>query len=571
MACPAGFFFAGPSSVTCPKTASFSDLAAYHLGMVSDNAYIFYQALKSRDARFDGQFFTGVTSTGIYCRPVCRVKTPKAENCRFFAQAWQAESAGFRPCLRCRPELAPRDRKDAWSTEDASHTLALQAAHMLQETVQQQRDMSVADIAAGLGVSERHLRRICEAHLGVAPLQYLQTQRLLAAKALLTDTQLPITEVAASSGFSSLRRFNAAFLQHYRLAPTQLRKQNDQLSRKVIGATRHSETTHAEMFDASITIELGFRPPYHAQALLKFWQARQLDAIEYIANNQGFVPGSEAFLSKNGPSELVALIRSFQILHAGKLLRGWLHARPDLQKNVLHVRLADTLAPALPAITERLRAAFDLDADPAAIEATLGLHFKNSAGMRVPGSLEGFEIAVRAVLGQQVTVAAARTFTQRVVHSFGSPIQTPWPQITRCFPTPEQLACAKPEQLGALGIVRQRQAALIALSRAVAEGALPLNSPPKPMHVIEQLKALPGIGDWTAHYIAMRALRWPDAFPAGDIALHHALGLRDEKSPTKRARLAEQASQAWRPWRSYAVLRVWEGLHCSTQKTSKKP
>jgi AraC family transcriptional regulator, regulatory protein of adaptative response / DNA-3-methyladenine glycosylase II len=523
------------------------------------NDRAFYQALKSRDARFDGQFFTGVTSTGIYCRPVCRVKTPKAENCRFFAHAWQAESAGFRPCLRCRPELAPRAGGSAWTTEDASHTLALQAAQMLQEAVQQQHEVSIASIAARLGVSERHLRRIFEAHLGVAPLPYLQTQRLLAAKALLTDTRLSITDVAASSGFGSLRRFNAAFLQHYGLAPTQLRKEGKRDSAQHTAASDHD----------AITLELGFRPPYNAQALFKFWQARQLDAIELIANYPDSFPTVGTFSSQNSLKALSGgLVRSLQVQHAGKDLQGWLQAAPDLQKNVLRVRLSSSLAPALPAITARLRAAFDLDADPTAIEAVLGKHFKKqSQGMRVPGSVEGFEIAVRAILGQQVTVAAARTFTQRVVQAFGSPIQTPWPQINRCFPTATQLAQAQPEQLGALGIVRQRQAALITLSKAVASGDLNLNAPSQPLQVVEQLKALPGIGDWTAQYIAMRALRWPDAFPAGDIALHHALGLRDEKSPTKRARLAEVASQVWRPWRSYAVLRVWEGFQRRGRET----
>jgi AraC family transcriptional regulator, regulatory protein of adaptative response / DNA-3-methyladenine glycosylase II len=404
------------------------------------------------------------------------------------------------------------------------------------------------------------LRRIFETHLGVAPLQYLQTQRLLAAKALLTDTRLPMTEIAMSSGFGSLRRFNAAFLQHYSLAPTQLRKQG-----------RQTDAMQADR-DAAITLELGFRPPYDAQALLSFWKMRQLDAIEFIANSADSMPTNSHFsfqkgLARSTNASTGMVMRSLQILHAGRLLQGWLQAALDLQKHVLRVRLSDSLAPALPAITARLRAAFDLDADPAAIESVLGVHFKNSAGMRVPGSLDGFEIAVRAVLGQQVTVAAARTFTQRVVHAFGSPIQTPWPQINRCFPRPEQLAQAQPDQLGALGIVRQRQAALIALSKAVASGDLNLNAPSQPLQVVEQLKALPGIGDWTAQYIAMRALRWPDAFPAGDIALHHALGLRDEKSPTKRARLAEVASQVWRPWRSYAVLRVWEGFQRRGRET----
>jgi AraC family transcriptional regulator of adaptative response / DNA-3-methyladenine glycosylase II len=509
-----------------------------------------YLALKSRDARFDGQFFTAVTSTGIYCRPVCRVKTPKRENCRFFSLAAQAESAGFRPCLRCRPELAPWLNTPVWSTEDASKILALQAARMISDAAMTDADTSMAQIAVKLGVSERHMRRIVQAHLGVSPLQLLQTRRLLSAKQLLTDTRLAVQNVALACGFGSLRRFNAAFLQHYGMPPTRLRK----TSAANTDASQQTQHDYAGSFE----LQLGFRPPHDAQALFAFWQQRKLETMEFIVVGADSIRENSTFPLNSAAFQL---IRSICITHAGQSLQGWLHASLDLDKCVLRVRLSDKLAPALPQITQRLRAAFDLDADPAAIDAALSSSFTSGEGMRVPGSLDGFEIAVRAILGQQVTVAAGRTFTQRVLLNFGAPIQTPWPQVTRCFPTPSALAQAKPESLGALGIVRQRQAALIALSQAVASGALNLNSPPQPLQVIEQLKALPGIGDWTAQYIAMRALRWPDAFPAGDIALHNALGLRHESSPTRRAHMAETASQAWRPWRSYAVFRVWAGLH----------
>jgi AraC family transcriptional regulator, regulatory protein of adaptative response / DNA-3-methyladenine glycosylase II len=555
-----------PASITCPKTAIFTFPPAYHAHMstaLSATPFLptaaspeaCYAAMLSRDARFDGQFFTAVTSTGIYCRPVCRVKAPKRENCRFFVHAVQAESAGFRPCLRCRPELAPQPHEPVWSTEDASHILASQAIKLLADAAISGDEVSVAQVAARLGVSERHLRRIVEAHLGVSPLQYLQTRRLLAAKALLTDTRLPMTDVALSSGFGSLRRFNAAFVQHYGMPPTRLRKQGAQ------GASHIPAADAKDKAQACIELHLGLRPPYDAQALFAFWQQRQLDTMELIATSPINTGANGHFI---GFKQIPCMIRSLCILHAGAPLRGWLQAATDLDKNILRVRMSDSLAPALPAITARLRAAFDLNADPAAIDTALSTSFKGGQGMRVPGSLDGFEIAVRAILGQQVTVAAGRTLTQRVLQTFGVPIQTPWPQITRCFPTPADLAQASPESLGALGIVKQRQTALIALSQAVASGALHLNSPPQPLQVIEQLKALPGIGDWTAHYIAMRALRWPDAFPAGDIALHNALGLRQENSPIKRARLAEAASKAWRPWRSYAVFRIWAGLHLAT-------
>jgi AraC family transcriptional regulator, regulatory protein of adaptative response / DNA-3-methyladenine glycosylase II len=522
-----------------------------HLPLDDDACYL---ALKSRDARFDGLFFTGVTSTGVYCRPVCRVKTPRQGNCRFFAHPAQAEGAGFRPCLLCRPELAPRAQALPWSKQDAAPVLAGEAANLLDELAHSAQATSghaesggeasapVALVAARLGVSPRHLLRLMLSQYGVTPLQYLQTRRLLSAKALLCDTQLPMQAVALACGFGSLRRFNDSFVREYGMAPSRLRK---------VGVA-------GKPSGGDITLSLGFRPPYDWQALLAFWRERQLDTLEFIAISPDL---ARARGQKHSKQEAWSVCRSFSLVHQGQRLKGWLQASPDVQRQRLQVRVSDTLAPALPAITARLRAAFDLDADPAAIDAALGPAFAGGQGMRVPGSLDGFEIAVRAILGQQVTVAAGRTLVQRLLGAFGEPIQTPWPQVSRLFPTPQALAQASGDALGALGIVRQRQQALQALAQAVASGALNLNSSVRALQTVEQLKALPGIGDWTAQYIAMRALRWPDAFPAGDVALHHALGLREQPSAARRARAAEDLSQAWRPWRSYAVLRLWAGLY----------
>ncbi len=503
-----------------------------------------YQALLAHDARFDGCFFTGVTSTRIYCRPVCRVKAPKRENCRFFAHAAQAESAGFRPCMRCRPELAPQSL--IWSTQDASHTLALQAARLWDDAGQLHMP-SVADVATRLGVSDRHLRRIFEAHLGVSPLQYLQTRRLLCAKQLLTDTRMSVAEVALASGFASLRRFNAAFVQHYRLAPTQLRKEG------AVDGTLAAQR-------GSVSVQLAYRPPYDVEAMLGFCRKRQLDTIECIAAND----------------HTTGTMRTFSIKIADTTHAGWVRYQFDAERSRVQLEVSDGLCKVLPTVIARMRAALDLDADPAVINAVLGTHFKGKhfhgthfpgmgaqtaaqdmSGIRVPGSLDGFEVAIRAIVGQQVTVAAGRTLTQRLVNTFGLPITTPYPELTRLFPTAHALAQATPSSLGELGIVKQRQAAIIALAQAVDSGALNLNTPANALATIEQLKALPGIGDWTAQYIAMRALRWPDAFPAGDVALHNALDVRAAKNPAK---AAEAASQAWRPWRSYAVLRAWQSL-----------
>ncbi|HAL40007.1 MAG TPA: adenosine deaminase [Polaromonas sp.] len=480
-----------------------------------------YLALKARDARFDGSFFTGVTSTGIYCRPVCSVKTPKRENCRFFRHAAQAEQAGFRPCLRCRPELAPHSV--VWSIQDASYILAHQAARLLDEPEGwADAAPSVDKLSARLGVSDRHMRRIFEAQFGVSPMQYLQTRRLLTAKQLLADTTMPITQVALISGYASVRRFNAAFVAHYKLNPTQLRRQ---------GADRSGD---------NLTIRLGYRPPYDIAALLGFFSKRCINAIEFIATD----------------THQPAIGRTLRVESGGKVQAGWLLASFDEARSQLVLRVSDSLLEVLPLVIRRVRAMFDLDADPAAINSVLHASFPGGDGLRVPGALDGYELAVRAVLGQQITVAAARTLAQRMVDRFGEPLATPWPQLTRLFPAPAVLAAASGDALGQLGIVKQRQAAIVGIAQAVAEKRLQLHGGADVNATLAMLKELPGVGDWTAQYIAMRALRWPDAFPAGDVALHKALGVQALKNP---ARQAELASAAWKPWRSYAVIRAWSG------------
>lgn len=490
-----------------------------------------YLAVVARDARFDGHFFTGVTSTGIYCRPVCAVRAPRRENCRFFTLAAQAESAGFRPCLRCRPEVAPQ--LQAWSVQDASGILVQQAVRLLDApdlwpaTPQGPGAATVARLAERLGVSDRHLRRIFEATLGVSPLQYLQTRRLLTAKQLLTDTPMPVTQVALASGFASVRRFNAAFSAHYGLNPTQLRRTGTMAPAP--GAP-----------DAGGTLRLAWRPPLDAAALLAFFERRQFHGVEAVQRH-------EATLRRT-----VRLSATYTGLPGETT--GWLSARFDLARHQVLLQTSDSLYPALPLVIRRVRAMLDLDCDPAAINAVLHPYFPEGDGLRVPGAFDGFELAVRAVLGQQITVAAARTLGQRLVQRLGEPIETPWPDLNRLFPTARTLATTEGEVLGQMGIVRQRQAAIVALARAVDSGALALHAGGDVASTTAALCALPGIGDWTAQYIAMRVLRWPDAFPAGDVALHKALGVQGQKSP---ARAAVEASQAWRPWRSYAVLRAW--------------
>ncbi|HSV53129.1 MAG TPA: AlkA N-terminal domain-containing protein [Burkholderiaceae bacterium] len=501
--------------------------------MTSDTAPIApdacYLAMKARDARFDGRFFIGVTSTGIYCRPVCRVKMPRRENCRFFGHAAQAEHAGFRPCLRCRPELAPHSV--VWSIQDASYILAHQAARLLDEPeVWGDAAPSVEQLAVRLGVSDRHVRRIFEAQFGVSPVQYLQTRRLLTAKQLLADTNLPITQIALISGFASVRRFNAAFVEHYGLNPTQLRRQ---------GTPSGGEGS---------AVRLGYRPPYHVPAMLGFLHKRAIAAVESI--------------SANGFS------RTLRIEASGKVHTGWLACEFDEARSQVVMRVSDSLRAALPLVIRRLRAALDLDADPNAINNVLHDRFPQGDGLRVPGTMDGYELAVRAVLGQQITVAAARTLAQRMVDRFGEPVATPFAELTRLFPAPAMLAQASGDALGTLGIVKQRQAAIVALAQAVADKRLQLHGGADVQATVAALKEMPGIGDWTAQYIAMRALRWPDAFPAGDVALHKALGVQEARQP---AREAEAASLAWKPWRSYAVIRAWSAMPATTKDRPTGP
>jgi AraC family transcriptional regulator, regulatory protein of adaptative response / DNA-3-methyladenine glycosylase II len=491
-----------------------------------------YLAVKARDARFDGSFFVAVTRTGIYCRPVCRVKTPRQENIRFYRHAAQAEAAGFRPCLRCRPELAPRAA--SWSTEDASRILAMQAARMMDEPENWNAPTPAGSAKGGLmtrvaqrlGVSDRHLRRIFEAHFGVSPLQYLQTRRLLTAKQLIADTQLPMTRIALSSGFASVRRFNDAFSRHYGFNPSAMRRGK------------------ASSDGQGVSVRLGWRPPYDVAAMLNFLRLRALSGTEHV-DGQDY-------------------LRTLQLMQDGKRLSGWLRVRFDEERALAVVTLSESLAVALPALINRVRAAFDLDADPMAINATLHADFPGSDGLRVPGTLDGFELAVRAVLGQQVTVAAARTLGSRLIDAFGEVIETPIVGLNRLFPTPAALAAASPDSLGRLGITRQRQGALYALAEAVLSGQLLLSPGVDVNATCALLRTLPGIGDWTAQYIAMRALRWPDAFPAGDVALQKALNV-------SRAKDAEVAAQRWQPWRSYAVLRAWHSLGGKTPAVSVQP
>ena len=472
-----------------------------------------YRALKSRDNRFDGIFYVGVTSTGVYCRPICPARTPRQENCRFFATAEGAEKASFRPCLRCRPELAPGTAP----VDDARRV-----AHLLVDRLQDgwaDSGHTLDEIAAHFELSSRQLRRVVQQELGVSPIELLQTRRLLLAKQLLTETQLPITEIAFASGYSSLRRFNGAFLSRYRMPPTRLRKQTT------------SAGSRSDPADTA-SLQLSYRPPLHWTGMLEFLQARMMADVECVVDD--------------------SYCRTVRLgAH-----RGWIAVRHLPSKNVLTVQFARTLTPALPALLSRLRNLFDLSARPDLIAAhlrqdkSLRADVRRHPGLRVPGAFDGFELAVRAILGQQITVRAATTLAGRFASTFGEEIRTPFAGLSRLSPVPAVIASANVDAIASLGIISARARCILALARAFESGDLRLDAGANAQEVMERLMAIPGIGPWTAHYIAMRALRWPDAFPTNDVAILKNLGGITQRE-------AEAMSQRWRPWRSYAVLHIW--------------
>ncbi|HMA89686.1 MAG TPA: DNA-3-methyladenine glycosylase 2 [Burkholderiales bacterium] len=470
-----------------------------------------YRALRARDARFDGRFFVAVSSTRIYCRPVCTVKPPRRENCRFYPSAAAAESAGYRPCLRCRPELAPGN-----ASVDATRRVAQAAASLIEDRALDADGLDA--VAARLGITDRHLRRAFGAEFGVSPVEFAQTQRLLLAKRLLTDTSLPVTEVAFASGFGSLRRFNALFRERYRLQPTQLR--------------RRMRAQAAAGADA-LQFELAFRPPYDWGALAGFLGARAIAGVEAVADG--------------------AYRRTARVEVDGKEHRGWVEAALSPKKPALRIAVSASLARVLPPVLSRVKALMDLSCNPVEIAQALGGFAARHPGMRVPGAFDGFEVAVRAILGQQISVAGARTLAGRFAEAFGDPLETPFESLRTLFPTAGRVAEATEQRIGRIGVPAARARTILALARAVAHGEVVLVPNADIEATLERLRALPGIGEWTAQYIAMRALAWPDAFPHTDYGVMKALKLTDPKRVLA-------AAERWRPWRAYAVMHLWQSL-----------
>jgi len=469
-----------------------------------------YRALAAHDSRFDGLFFVGVTTTSIYCRPVCTVRLPGRDRCRFFVSSAMAEHDGFRPCLRCRPELAP-----GLAPLDSVMRIARLAACRIEAGALNDGG-SLEKLARELKLSSRQLRRAIRQEFGVSPIELAQTQRLLLAKQLLAESNLPIIEVAHASGFASVRRFNALFQSHYRLTPSRMRRAS--------GASRPA---------GHLRLTLGFRPPLAWDILLKFLAARATASVEWTSGRAYYRTAS---------------IGSHQ---------GWIKVEPIAGQNALAVELATSLVPVLPEVLTRLKNQFDLSARPDVIAAQLAAEPRMRSavgrvpGLRVPGAFDGFEMAVRAILGQRISVPAATTLAGRVSAHFGDPLETPFPSLCRLGPTPERLASVREAELTALGISAARAGTIRALAQAVSQGRIDLEPGTDPEAVIPALREFPGIGDWTAQYIAMRALRWPDAFPAGDLGLLRATGATSPRNLL-------DAAAAWRPWRAYAAMYLWQ-------------
>ncbi len=475
-----------------------------------------YRAIATRDARFDGRLFVGVRTTGIYCRPICPARTPKPENCEFFASAAAAQEAGFRPCLRCRPEISP----DLAAWRGTSNSVQRALALIAEGALDGEGD-GVDDLAARLGLGGRQLRRLFREHLGASPVAVAQTRRVLFAKQLLHETRLPMTEVALASGFGSVRRFNHTFKQLFARPPGALRR----------GGARDAGAAAAE-----IALSLPHALPYDWPAMLAFLAARAIPGVEHVADGRYF--------------------RSIEL--EGEL--GWIEVAPQKRGDALRAVIRFPSVKALAGIVARIRRVFDLAADIPAIAAHLARDARLKPliaarpGLRVPGAWDGFELAVRAILGQQITVGAARGLAGKLVERHGRRFVLAGAPaaLSHVFPRPETLAGA---DLASLGMPRARAAALAGLAATVAADPGLFGPCADLDAAIARLSALDGIGEWTAQYIAMRALREPDAFPAADIGLLRALADEHGKRPSP-AELLRRA-EAWRPWRAYAAIHLW--------------
>jgi AraC family transcriptional regulator of adaptative response / DNA-3-methyladenine glycosylase II len=468
-----------------------------------------YRALLTRDARFDGKFFVAVRTTGIYCRPICPARTPKRENVSFYRCAAAAEAAGFRACRRCHPEASPGT--PAWNGTSAAVSRALR---LIEDGA---LDDGRSDaLAARVGLGERHLRRLFERHLGASPVEIAQARRTHFARALIDCDALPMSKVALAAGFRSIRQFNHSIRRAFGRSPSEIRR----LRRSLPG-------------DAPLIVRLAYRPPFDWRSLLEFLRRRATPGVESVLGDTY----QRTFESEGGTGTL-----------AVSAIAG---------ENRLALRVEGSSARGLMRVVERVRRVFDLNADPATIEATLSADprlrrlVRLRPGLRVPGAWDGFELAVRAVLGQQVSVAAATTLAGRLAERFGRPLDRPGRNLTRLFPTAATLSDC---DLQAIGLTKARADTIRRLAVGVAAGELRLDSSLGLDEAVQRLSALPGIGEWTAQYVALRAFGEPDAFPTGDLGLRRAMA--DHAGIPSTPALSQRA-ESWRPWRGYAAVHLW--------------
>jgi AraC family transcriptional regulator, regulatory protein of adaptative response / DNA-3-methyladenine glycosylase II len=465
------------------------------------------RARLSRDPRFDGKFFIGVIGSGVYCRPICPAPTAKEKNVRYFPSAAAAAEAGFRPCLRCRPESSPGTPAWLGTSSTVSRALRLIGESGLE-------DGGVEVLAERLGIGSRHLRRLFLRHLGATPMAVAQTRRLHFAKKLIDETSLPMSQIALASGFGCVRRFNAGLRKVYHRTPTQVRR-----------LARQTEIQPGNQY----LFRLHFRPPYHWQGILAFLAARATPGVEAVES-----ASYRRTISLNGRD-------------------GYFEVSVDEGRDALLVRIAFGNPHSLFFIIERIRAMFDLSADWAAIvpslrsDPVLVTRVEADPGLRVPGCWNGFELAVRAILGQQITVKGATALAGRMVSSFGKPFSGS-SGLTHLFPPPEALANAK---LGDIGLTGARAETIRALARAVCGGKINFEGVVDSDAFLNRLCEIPGIGKWTAQYVAMRALGEPDAFPSSDLGLLRAMALGTTRE-------LEQRAEGWRPWRAYAAMYLWK-------------
>ena len=490
---------------------------------------ICYRALQSRDPRFDGLIFVGVTSTGIYCRPVCPARTAKFENCRFFGSAAAAQEAGFRPCLRCRPETAPQMASWRGTSNTVSRALAL-----INDGALDGEDASVDALAERLGVGERHLRRLFVQHLGASPIAVAQTRRVLFAKQLIHETRMPMTEIALAAGFRSLRRFNEIFHDLFHRPPSSL---------------RHKSSSNLAIPEAGVTLRLRYRPPYDWDSMIEYLRARAIPGVEVVEGDK--------------------YLRTVQMDgFTGNVEVTHLPARQSLS-----VTIRFPSVQSLPAIVARVRRLFDLGADIETIDAHLSTDpllaplVAQRPGLRAPGGWDGFELAVRAMLGQQVSVAAATKLAQQLVANYGEPASKDYvsdPRLTYVFPTAKRLARAKSIEVG---MSAARRLSLKALAEAVTADSNLFRPVGTMEEAIGKLRKIRGVGEWTAQYIALRALRESDAFPAADVGLLRGAEAIDGTKSTAPNLLIR--SEAWRPWRAYAAQHLWAASAVAISKSGR--